>query len=471
MKKRTILINFTKFLVLILVSLIIFLLLPFLLRNLLDQLFFVFGTPILSFLLLICLIIIFFTIFYYVGIQKQFFRPNKPLENVFGKWRTIITYFIFTLWVLFMIGFSPSAYWFREYNFWIGVVLVIVLALIAIGVGVTRLYSVTQTKLSKFHLFSFVSAIILLFIVIFPYFQSSTITPIVYSDETIDFDSNSDLIPLPSKSSLQVFLNGFNLISSEMIVKKNIDYNNHSSLDVYYLPRENKSNPILIVLYGGGWISGSKNIIPIVSVSKFFALHGFTVFSINYRLYPEVRFLQMLHDVRDAIVFAKNNANSFHADENRTFLFGRSAGAQLALVAAYGTNITLFKEECGNYTYSELKITGVASIYGISEVSRMASRILGIKSEEDSILYDLASPISYINRSGLVPTFLAAGTLDALVPVRNSRILQKVLNENKNEHMYVEIPWANHAYDGMISSLASQVTLYYFLNFFSHFTQ
>ena len=100
----------------------------------------------------------------------------------------------------------------------------------------------------------------------------------------------------------------------------------------------------------------------------------------------------------------------------------------------------------------------------------MASRILGIESGEDSILYDLASPISYINRSGLVPTFLAAGTLDALVPVRNSRILQRALNENKNEHMYVEIPWANHAYDGMISSMASQVTLYYFLNFFSHFT-
>ena len=470
MKKKTILTIIAKFLSLIIFCLVIFLLVPFLLRNLLDQLFYVFGVSILSFLLTICLGILFFTIFYYVGVQRKFFKSNETLENIFRKWRTTISYFILILWGLFLIGFSPSAYWLREYNFWIGVLLVILLTLVAIRISVTRLYSVTLIKLSKFQRVTFISAIVLLFLVIFPYFQSNTITPIVYSEETIDFNPNSDIIPLKSKSSLEVFLNGFNLISPEMVIKKNIEYNNHSSLDVYYLPKENKSNPILIVLYGGGWISGSKNIIPIVSVSKFFALHGFTVFSINYRLFPQVYFLEMLHDVRDAVVFAKNNAPMFQADENRTFLFGRSAGAQLALVAAHGTNVTLFKEKCGNYSYSDLQITGVASIYGISEVSSMASRILGIESGEDSILYDLASPISYINRSGLVPTFLAAGTLDALVPVRNSRILQRALNENKNEHMYVEIPWANHAYDGMISSMASQVTLYYFLNFFSHFT-
>ena len=150
-------------------------------------------------------------------------------------------------------------------------------------------------------------------------------------------------------------------------------------------------------------------------------------------------------------------------------MFGRSAGAQLALVAAYGNNITYFNEKSGNYSYSDLEIAGVASIYGISEVSRMSSRILGVKSEEDTILYDLASPISYINRSGLIPTFIAAGSLDALVPVKNSRKLAEALRDYDNDFMYLEIPWANHAFDGMISSLASQITLYYFLSFFSRY--
>jgi acetyl esterase/lipase len=470
MKKSTILVIGAKFIGVTLFSLVIFLLLPIILRNILEWLFLVFNVTILSFSFMICLVVLLFVIIYYFGVQKQIFRSNALLENVIRNWKTSVAFVILTLWGLFIIGFSPTAYWLREYNFWIGAVLVILLVFIVIGISITRFMS-ESVGLSKFHLFTFFSTIILLFIVIFPYFQATTVIPIVYSEETLEFNTNSDLIPLKTKSSFQIFLNDFNLASAEIIIQKNIGYNNQSNLDVYYLPGENKSYPILIVIHGGGWISGSKNDNSIESVSKFFAIHGFTVFSINYRLFPQVQFLEMLHDVRDAIVFAKNNALKYQGDKNRTFLFGRSAGAQLALVAAYGTNVTVFKEQCGNYTYSDLKINGVASIYGISKVSTWASQILGVSAEEESILYELASPISYINKSGIVPTFIAAGTLDALVPVKNSRILQKALSEENNEYMYLEIPWANHAYDGMLCSLASQVTMYFFLTFFSHFTQ
>jgi acetyl esterase/lipase len=407
---------------------------------------------------------------YYWGVQKSIFRSYKILESVSKNWRTLIALYVLSFWVIFILGFSPSAYWLREYNFWIGVSLVVMLVVFAIKMFLIFFISGKSSELSKFHIITNFSAIILVILVFFPYFQAVSIIPTVSTDENLEFNIDSDLLPLKVKSSMNVFFNGFHLSSSEISIEKNIDYNNHSDLDVYFLPRENKSNPILIVLYGGGWVSGSKNIIPIVSVSKFFALHGFTVFSINYRLFPYAKFLEILHDVRDAIVFSKNNAFKYHGDRNRTFLFGRSAGAQLALVAAYGTNVTLFKERSGNYSYSDLKITGVASIYGISEVSTWASRILNVSTGEDTILYELASPISYVNKSGLVPTFLSAGTLDALVPVKNSRILAKALSETKNEYMYLEIPWANHAYDGMISSLSSQITLYYFLTFFSHYT-
>ncbi len=471
MNKSTFLVNGAKFIGVTLFSLAIFLLLPIILRNILERLFWVFNVTILSFLFVICLVILLFVIIYYFGVQQQIFRSNALLETVIRNWKTSVAFFILSLWGLFIIGFSPTAYWLREYNFWIGVVLVIVLVFIAIGISITRFRLDKSVKLSKFHLFTFFSAIILFFIVIFPYFQANTVIPIVYSEETLEFNPNSDLIPLKTQSSFQIFLNDFNLASSEIIIEKNIGYNNHSSLDVYYLPQENKSNPILIVIHGGGWISGSKNDNSIVSVSKFFAIHGFTVFSINYRLFPEAKLLEMLHDVRDAIVFAKNNAPKYQGDKNRTFLFGRSAGAQLALVAAYGTNITMFKEKCGNYTYSDLKINGVASIYGISRVSTWASQILGVNAEEESVLYELASPLSYINKSGIIPTFIAAGTLDALVPVKNSRMLQKALSEYNNNYMFLEIPWANHAYDGMLCSLAGQITMYYFLTFFSHFTQ
>ncbi|MHA1945906.1 MAG: alpha/beta hydrolase fold domain-containing protein [Candidatus Hodarchaeales archaeon] len=470
MKKSTIFVTGLKFIGLIVLIFILFLLLPYILRNILDQLFLVLGVTILSYSFVICLGFLLFLIGYYWGVQKHILRSNIILEYVCKNWRTLIAFYVLSFWGIYILGFSPSAYWLGEYNFWIGAILVVMLILLAIRMFLTIIIFGNSLELSKFQILTNFSAFILVLIVFFPFFQVTRIIPIVSTDESLEFNSDSDLIPLLEKSSKDVFFNDFHLTSSEIRIEKDIDYNNHSSLDVYYLPRKNKSNPIVIVLYGGGWISGSKNIIPIVSVSKFFALHGFTVFSINYRLFPHAIFLEMLHDVRDAIVFSKSNAFKYHGDKNRTFLFGRSAGAQLALVAAYGTNVTLFKERSGNYTYSDLKITGVASIYGISEVSTWASRILDVSTGEDTILYELASPISYVNKSGLVPTFLSAGTLDALVPVKNSRILTKALSETKNDYMYLEIPWANHAYDGMISSLSSQITLYYFLTFFSHYT-
>jgi acetyl esterase/lipase len=416
---------------------------------------------------------VFFIFFYSIYVP----RKNEPvsisnplLARIFSDWKMISISIILMSWGFFILGFSISAYWLREFNLWLGAVLAIVLLYFILRMSFSRYTTGTFEKLPRLHQVSFLSAIILLIVVIFPLFQVNTILPAVSSKETLEFNSNSDLVPLSSRFSPNLYLNGFSLDDPHMVVIKNKRYNNYSALDIYYLPKENTSNPIIIVLHGGGWISGSKGDIPIKSISRFFAIHGFTVFAINYRLYPKVTFLGMLHDVRDAIVFAKSTAEDFQGDKNRVFLFGRSSGAQLALVAAYGSNETFFREQCGNYSYSELKVSGVASIYGISEISSMGSRILGIKSDEDSFLIDLASPISYINRSGMVPTFIAAGSLDTLVPVQNSRALKKALSENNNEYMYLEIPWANHSFDGVISSLSSQLALYFFLTFFSHYT-
>jgi acetyl esterase/lipase len=247
-------------------------------------------------------------------------------------------------------------------------------------------------------------------------------------------------------------------------------YNNHSKLDIYYKSTKDITNPILIVIHGGGWISGSKNDIPIRTVSKFFAFHGFTVYSINYKLYPETDMLGMIHDVRDAIVFAKNSANLFHGDPDLVFLYGRSSGAQLALVTAYGTNVTFFRRYCGNYSFADLHVNGVASFYGLSRISSMGSRFLGLNNENQTFLYDLVSPLSYINTTNLVPTFIAAGTLDTLVPVINSRRLQIALSITNNSYVYLEIPWANHSFDGLLSGLSAQLSLYYLLHFFSHYT-
>ncbi len=470
MKKSKFLVRGIKWLLVLLALLLAFVILPVILRYILESIIVIFGIQMYqySFLLILSLVIIYHIYLFYKNDKSDV--SNTFLTRMIRDWKTMIGFLILGSWIFYILGFSFSAYWLKEFNFWIGVKLTVIIIYIGLRISFQKFTTGEIQKLSKIHQVSFLSTLILFVIIIYPYFQVTSIRPHVSSEEFLEFNTNSDLVPLQTPFSLNVYLNGYSYDSSILRIQKNIQYNNFSSLDVYYIPNENNPNPILIVIHGGGWISGSKSDIPIKSVSQFFAFHGFTVFAINYRLYPEVRFTGMLHDVRDAIVFAKENAEHYSGDKDNIFLFGRSSGAQLSLVAAYGTNVTYFNENCGNYTYSELKVRGVASIYGISKISQMSSRILGVTSNEDSFLYDLASPVSYINRSGMVPTFIAAGSLDALVSVRNSRDLQHALNSTHNEYMYLEIPWANHSFDGLISGLSSQLSLYYFLTFFSHFT-
>ncbi len=470
MKKRDLLVRGIKAILISFFTLILFFILPILLRYALEITVTFFGIQILQYLLLLGSLIVFL---YPLSISirvRHFPTSNSFYERIIRDWKTFVTLLIICLWGFFVLGFSITAYWLREYNLWVSVILFLSLFYSLLRLGYSRYNSGGVNGVSRGFRISLVSAIVLFVIVLFPYIQVNSVQPLVSSKDLMEFNANSDLIPLHSHFSLEYYLNDFPFNPTEIRIEKNIAYNNYSNLDVYYSDKLETKNPVIIIIHGGGWISGSKNDIPIRTVSKFFAHHGFTVFAINYRLFPEVEFLGMLHDIRDAIVFARNNALNFHGDENRIFLFGRSSGAQLALVAAYGTNVSYFREHSGNYSASEVRVNGVASIYGISEMSTMGSRILGVKNDPESFLFDLASPIKYVNRSGLVPTFISAGTIDTLVPVSNSRNLQRALSTHNNEYMYLEILWANHSFDGFLNGLSGQLMLYYFLIFFSHFT-
>ena len=55
-------------------------------------------------------------------------------------------------------------------------------------------------------------------------------------------------------------------------------------LDIYN-PRNNFFNrPVMVLIHGGGFRNGSKEKLPFVEMSTFFASRGWVVFTINYRL-------------------------------------------------------------------------------------------------------------------------------------------------------------------------------------------
>ena len=74
--------------------------------------------------------------------------------------------------------------------------------------------------------------------------------------------------------------------------------------------------------------------------------------------------------------------------------------------------------------------------------------------------YAAASPIAYA-RETVPPTLLIFGGRDNIVEPRYGRQLRDALVTGGNTVAYLEIPWAEHAFDEVFNGPSSQLALYY----------
>jgi len=132
-----------------------------------------------------------------------------------------------------------------------------------------------------------------------------------------------------------------------------IKYGDHplQALDVYYPNNVKKDKyPLILVIHGGGWSHMDKrdwNVYP-----SFFGLEkGFMVISINYRLAPKNKYLDIVNDVFAAYKYILDNSEELKIDVNNIFLTGSSAGGNLSLILAF--------REYGKQRYN---IKGVAAL-------------------------------------------------------------------------------------------------------------
>ena len=104
------------------------------------------------------------------------------------------------------------------------------------------------------------------------------------------------------------------------------------------------SRPLVITLFGGGFVVGSRDWADMRAWCTRFAESGWTAASIDYRLMPAQHFsaknmirtgYMAAQDVSAAVRFFKVNASKYHIDTNRIFLLGQSAGAVAIIHALY----------------------------------------------------------------------------------------------------------------------------------------
>ena len=94
--------------------------------------------------------------------------------------------------------------------------------------------------------------------------------------------------------------------------------------DLYFKDGINKDEakkPIVLYIHGGGFIKGDKK--HRVTVSEYYANEECYVFSINYRLPPEVDIFGQISDCVTALNYIKTLAESYNIDLDNIFITGR----------------------------------------------------------------------------------------------------------------------------------------------------
>ena len=109
------------------------------------------------------------------------------------------------------------------------------------------------------------------------------------------------------------------------------DGNPAQCLDVYrcYPRFDDLKLPAIINIHGGGMIMGNKEFNR--CFCGYLSRMGYVVFSLEYRLVPEVTVFEQLQDIADAMKFLEKIMSEYHADPEQVYLVGDSAGAWLSV--------------------------------------------------------------------------------------------------------------------------------------------
>lgn len=231
-------------------------------------------------------------------------------------------------------------------------------------------------------------------------------------------------------------------------------YSDGLKLDLYYPEHINDKNPLVISIFGGGWISGFKTdkfVPPMIQPIN----EGFIVAVPDYTLSLDAPFPQSVIDIKKCIAFLRSHSDLYKIDTNNITLWGESAGAHLALEAGLVENShfdlaldTRVKNIIAMYAPSNpLTINAQAEKLGILDTARSdKDTVFGIymgKHYDDERQMNLASPIKQIN-DHMPNIILEHGTKDALVPY-----LQSVEFFNKAKEKYPDSHVTLSIYDGL----------------------
>jgi len=245
------------------------------------------------------------------------------------------------------------------------------------------------------------------------------------------------------------------------VAYKNITYIKYAdtsmTMDFYPAQRPGKQ-PCIIMVHGGSWAGGDSQQLP--ELNSYLAARGYNIASINYRMAPKWQTPAPVEDIQALMAYCRVHADELHIDTSQFVLIGRSAGAQIALLAAY--------------TLHDPAIKGVVDFYGpadmvwgysirsnpwIMDSRKVMEQYIGGSYTQVPQKYVACSPIGFVNRQS-VPTLIIHGESDPLVSREHSRRLDLKLTQNGIKHYWLKLPWATHGFDYNLNGPGGQLSTY-----------
>ena len=207
------------------------------------------------------------------------------------------------------------------------------------------------------------------------------------------------------------------------------------------------NRPVVVWIHGGGWTDEylTTTYRPERCMADL-AQAGFFIACIEYRLAQHAPFPACVDDCQMAIAYLRENADRFGIDPNRIAVWGESAGAHIAAMAALNYNNRADAPvQAAVLWYCPADFT--LSLAGKENADDSSvAKLLGCKPSENPEAVRRISPVSYVKPGGTAAFLLMHGDADMLVDYDQSVRFEKLLEDAGYDARLITVPGQGHGF-------------------------
>jgi acetyl esterase/lipase len=232
--------------------------------------------------------------------------------------------------------------------------------------------------------------------------------------------------------------------------------------------------PVVVWIHGGAFQLGDRRELPPTfapdSVFRLLNEAGIACATVDYRHALEAPFPAQLHDLKAAVRYLREHADTLGIDAGRIGAWGESAGGHLAALLGLTGHRDDLEGGLGVQGHSSA-VSAVVDFYGVSSLPDMPAMNIppgmmngplsaavpdGMTLEPgpllvggtaDAALLAAASPLGYVTAEA-PPFLLIHGDSDGLVPLSQSELLAATLADANVRHELITIRGGDHCFFG-----------------------